>query len=349
MSAVANPRDPDRMAAELERFGDLVEDEAPTYSLICRELSTDPALGRILEVARAGQPLANVLLAAVHYLLLADPGHRLATHYPSVVGAEVDPVGDLVEEFRSFCESHQDELQELVATRTVQTNEVRRCAALLPAFADVARRTEQPLALIELGASAGLNLLFDKYQYRYGGGAAVGPEHIGLLIETELRSGRLPELELLPEVVWRRGIDLRPIDVRDADAVRWLRALLWPTQVERMERLDSAIAIAQQAPPGLIAADATQNLGQIVAGAPPTAALVVFHTFVMNQLSDEQRTSLHDQLTEFSRQREVHRIGIDMGSTVEHEIRYTRYGRRGSTEAVLGVTHHHGEWLAWTA
>ena len=123
---------------------------------------------------------------------------------------------------------------DLLRHRRTQTNEVGRCAILLPVLA----RLQGPLALVEVGASAGLCLLLDRYRYRYGD-RSVGDASAPVLLDCEV-SGPVPVPKRVPEVAWRRGIDVARIDVTDDDDVRWLEACVWPDQTERIARLLAA-------------------------------------------------------------------------------------------------------------
>ncbi len=306
----------------------------------------------ILAAAPYSQPPANILFAAVQHLLLdgADPG--LAAHYPSLRPAGAVPEGDPVELFAAFCRANEAELTELVASRTVQTNEVRRCTALLPAFAWVRARTAAPLALIEIGPSAGLNLAFDRYHYDYGSGLTAGDPTAALHVDTELRFGDLPPIDPIPSVSWRRGIDLHPVDLSDPEAVRWVRALLWPEQLDRIDRFERALAITAVAPPRVVRGDAVELLSDLAGAAPADSALVVYHSYVLNQFSPEQRDGLDEVMGEISKRREVHRVGMDMvvrGSAEPAPIQYEGYHHGSVTEMTLGVADHHGAWLRWDA
>jgi hypothetical protein len=136
-----------------------------------------------------------------------------------------------------------------------------------------------PLALIEVGASAGLNLYPDRYQYRYGDRPPVGPSSpVSLSVAT---TGPLPPVSAVPTVVWRAGIDLNPLDVTRADDMLWLESLVWPEQTDRAERLRAAISIARTEPPLLVRGDLNEEITSLVAQAPSDATVVVFHTAVL--------------------------------------------------------------------
>ncbi len=338
------------ISGRLRRFGELVADDSPLYGMICRDLAENDTILEILAAAPYDQPAPNILLAAVQYLLLEGLGPELAAHYPSVTGTASSGSGDPVELFAAFCREERNRLTEIVSTRTVQTNEVRRCTALLPAFAWVAKQMQSPLAIIEVGASAGLNLAFDRYRYDYGDGVVGGPVDSKLLLSTELRTGTLPPIDPLPEVVWRRGIDLHPVDINDPAAVRWARALLWPEQLDRIRRFERAVDIARSKPPDLIEGDALELLPEVARSAPGDAALVVLHSFVLYQFSAEERELLTADLAQIAQTRDVHLIGMEMltGDREPPPIECTRYSNRESERLVLGRANYHGAWLEWS-
>jgi hypothetical protein len=339
-----------RIAERLQRFSELVAADSPLYGRICAELADDPTINQILSRASFEQPVGPIVLAAVQFLLLQGADPALAAHYPSI-GGDIPPVGDPVELFRSFCDEHLDTLSNLVATRTVQTNEVRRCTALMPAFSWVAQQAESPLSLIEIGPSAGLNLLFDRYRYDYGAAGATGPASSPLALTTDLRGGRLPPIDPLPLVDWRRGIDLNPIEVMDDAAVLWARSMLWPEQTDRVERFITAVEVARRDPPRLLQGDAIEMLAAVARDAPNSTTLVIFHSLVLNQLSAIARTALTTIIEAIAQFRPVHRIGIDMVTTDSQPLTvlHTSYESATTSETALAHTTHHGAWLEWLA
>jgi hypothetical protein len=179
-----------------------------------------------------------------------------------------------------------DRRAEVAATmlaRRTQTNEAARCATLLPALASL----PQPLALLEVGASAGLCLLPDRYGYDYGSCRIDG--HPGAPVLACRCAGPVP-LPVRPvEVVWRAGIDVNPLDVADADDARWLSCLVWPGEGDRAERLAAAIDLARRDPPPLVRGDLAGQLAETAASAPREATLVVFHSAVLAYVSPARR------------------------------------------------------------
>jgi hypothetical protein len=178
------------------------------------------------------------------------------------------------------------EVEAVVLSRRTQTNEPARCALLLPALAAL----PQPLALLEVGASAGLCLLPDRYAYDYAG-RRVGNGGPVLRCRPE---GGVPVPDALPEVVWRRGLDLSPVDVRDADAVRWLELLVWPGEEYRLDDLHGALAVAREDPPPVVPGDLVTDLPALAAEAPADATLVIFHTAVLAYVPSAGRAAFAD-------------------------------------------------------
>lgn len=338
-----------KLAERLRRFADHVGEQSPLYQTLTRAAAEDDAAVAILAEAPYGQPPANLLFAAVQYLLLEGSGPRLAAHYPAVAGPGAEPEGDPIAAFHEFLVEHRDRITALVASRRVQTNEVRRCTALLPAFT-AARDPMVPIALIEVGASAGLNLLFDRYHYDYAT-VESGPAGSPLTLTCEIRAGDPPIPVQVPEVVARVGLDLHPIDVADPDAVRWARSLIWPEQLDRVERFETAVAIARENPPTLVRGEALELLPRAIESSPGEASLVVYHSFVLNQWTAEDRDRLDDLLTRAANHRPIDRISVEMlvPGAEYAEIIHIRYERGKSEPRRLGTAHYHGGWLKWEA
>jgi hypothetical protein len=178
-------------------------------------------------------------MGAVHRLVLRGEAPRLAAQYASAGGRPDTPWPAFVEVLRD----HRDELQRLV-NHPVQTNEPNRCAALLGGFLEIARATERPLRLLEVGASAGLNLRFDRYRYELGN-QAWGPAESPVTIRARLTAGT-PPLGARLEIAARAGCDARPVDPRTDDGRLTLLSYVWADQIERVERLRAALAVAAE-------------------------------------------------------------------------------------------------------
>lgn len=199
-------------------------------------------------------------------------------------------------EWAEWTRAHWDAVVEVAASRSVQTNEPNRCATLLP----VLSRIEGPIALLEAGAAAGLCLFPDRYSVRYHAPSGAcrldpdaGPSPFALDCTLDDEAS-LPRR--MPRVVWRRGIDLSPIDASDADALDWLANLVWPgpDHAARVERLRGAAAIVAADPPAIERGDILEALPAVAAEAPAGATLVVFHSAVLLYLDADGRRRFAD-------------------------------------------------------
>jgi hypothetical protein len=248
-------------------FGREVRGASPMYERLCAAVVADPALLARLDTLPEPKRQPNLLFAAVR---------RLG-----------GPVDDALA-FLDYAHARWDDVAGIMRERLTQTNEAGRCAALLPILA----RLPQPLALLEVGASAGLCLYPDRYAYSYDG-VRVGPADSPVRLECAVE-GDVPVPHRMPEVVWRAGLDLNPLDVGLDEDVRWLEALIWPEQEHRRARLRSAVAAARSDPPYLVRGDLVTDLPDLAAQAPPDATLVVFHTSVLAYVDDAGRASFMD-------------------------------------------------------
>ena len=218
---------------------------------------------------------------------------------PNLVFSAARYLGAQVSDYPQFADwltAHWDEVEQVCRTHATQTNEPARCATLLPALAAF----PGPIALVEVGASAGLCLYPDRYSYRYrsAGGEelsvldpASGPSEVVLDC---LTTGPVPIPTTLPQVVWRAGIDLHPLDIRNPADAAWLNALIWPEHEDRRERLRSAALVASREPVELRQGDLVENIDAVVRSAPAGSTVVVFHTAVLAYLDVAARQKFVD-------------------------------------------------------
>ena len=352
-------RDREGLAAFFRHFA---RNEAPQldsalYEAFCDGVADDDELLAIAARAQPGQTPVNMMFAAVQYLLLRGVGKDLAAHYPALSGCPAPSLErsrtEVFPLFRAFCLDHRDEIEKLVASRRVQTNVIQRCVCLLPSFATVVAESadDRPLSLIEIGPSAGLNLQWDRYRYVYPTAPLATPwGDPGSTVEltTELRGERqLPSLASLPEVAWRTGIDVNPIDLADEDAVTWLRALIWPEHVERHARLLAAIDIARARPIRLVQGDAVEAITGMIAEAPPETLLTVFATFALYQIERARLRSLLALMQTASKERPIAFVSIESSGGNWSEIFLTWYRRGERATRKLAHCNPHGRWLEW--
>ena len=253
---------------------------SPLYRALSRTVAGDDGLLELAGRGRPGQYPTFLFFGAVHHLLLAGAGHPLARFYPSVAGQQALPPGhpSAGPALVSFCREFEAGLTERISTRLVQTNQVQRALALRFGLAAIAAELTGPAHLIEVGTSAGLNLLFDRYGYQVGGQPFGDPASPVQLAAARHGSGPLPDLDALPEIDSVLGIDLSPVDAADPDARSWLEALVWPENHRQRAQLAAACSVAAADPPPVRAGDAIDVLPKIAASLPPGAPRVVFHS-----------------------------------------------------------------------
>ena len=201
------------------------------------------------------------------------------------------PAPGSYDDLRRVLLDREGDVRATVMSRATQTNEVGRLATLVPVMSLV----DGPLALIEVGASAGLCLFPDRYDYAW-------PPLGGLrgsagTVLTATATGAMPIPAAHPEVAWRGGVDLHPLDVSDPDAMDWLEVLVWPEQDERRRRLRTAVEVARQDPPVLRTGDLFDHLDGLLEEAAPHGTPVVFHSAVVAYLEDADRRRFHDLMT----------------------------------------------------
>ncbi len=248
--------DPAASVAENYRaFAKDARGRSPAYESLAASVAEDTAVLRFLGSLPLEKRQPNLLFGAARYLLGAPAG---------------------ITRLRALVRQNRAELTEVMMARRTQTNEPARCATLLPALAQL----PPPLALIEVGASAGLTLLFDRYSYDYAGHQITGQDPQAPTLRCVPR-GPVPIPDRLPAIAWRAGLDLSPLDVTSDDDVRWLSCLVWPGEGDREQRLAAAVAAARRDPPVVHRGDLLTDLPALAAQAPAEATLVVYHSAVL--------------------------------------------------------------------
>ncbi|MBV8303993.1 MAG: DUF2332 domain-containing protein, partial [Acidimicrobiia bacterium] len=258
--------------------------------------------------------------------------------------------------FRDLCLSHRDEIVGLLAVRHVQTNEVGRSALMGPALAVAAERLRRPLALVDVGASAGLNLRCDHYLLDYGERGRTGPAEAAVRIPCEVVGGNPPIRPSLPPIVATVGIDRSPIDVTDPDDARWLLACLWP-ETGRLARTELAIAEAAIDPPVVHQDDALDALPPAVRGLPPDAAACVLTFWSFAYFPVDMRPAFTDLLAALARDRplvwlygETPNIGPSFDEPPDECVLGLVFFEAGVPEPLLlAQVHPHGDWISWVA
>ena len=315
---------------------------SPTYEALSLAVADDPALLALARECMAGQPIPNLFFAAVKRLLDDCAEDDLARYYDRAANGE-SPSEGLTGSFARFCARNEAGMVELVRARRVQTNEVRRCSYLMPAFGVVSLDADNaPLGLIDVGASAGLNLLWDGYQYRYSDGSMYGRSDSEVVIECELRSSmpRLPSK--FPDVAFRKGVDLNPVDLRDDEEYLWMLALVWPDHSDRTALLKAARRVWLSDPPSVESGDALEILPGIIGAVPRSSALCVFHCHTLNQFPVASRAAFYESLSETSYDRTVYHIHSE-----GERMSVARIVNGVEDTILAAIRNAHGRWVEW--
>lgn len=325
---------------------------SPLYAHLAEGIGADEELKALAARAKKGQPQANMILGAAHFLLLRGADHPLKEYYASVGGTRTLADGDPFPLFADFVAGHKDALLPLIETRATNTNEAGRSAMLHPGFRVAAGDAQAPLALIEIGPSAGLNMIWDRYgvRYRRDGNivAEIAPD-ARLVIDCDLKGEAVPPTGPTPAVASRLGLELNPNDLSDRDNRDWLRALVWPEHVARLQRLDAAIALRLEEKPQMIFGDALENLLDAIRAIPPAHAVCVYHTIAIYQFSPQMKQTLDDLITVAALRRPVFRLGFEFGGEGRHPVTLKRYQDGAAQEKMLADAHPHGGWIEWLA
>jgi hypothetical protein len=289
-----------------ERTAFLLRDQAgycaamgsPLYAHLLERAAADAEAGGVVQSLLdpfdapnlRADALALRLMAAVHRLVLTGEAPRLAAHYPPAGGSSgTEGAWDA---FRESVAEQAERLRPLIAL-PCQTNEVGRCAPLAFGFLELAATYRLPLRLLEVGASAGLNLRFDHFRYG-GGGASWGPQSpvdlSGLWLEAP------PHLPAELLVVERRGCDPRPVDAATAEGRLQLESSLWADQVVRLKRLRAAFEVAAREPATVERASVDAWLPRVLDAPQRGVTSVVFHAIVYEYFSDAVQRGFREAL-----------------------------------------------------
>jgi hypothetical protein len=333
-------------------------DYSPLYDRIVRYVAT---LDEIMAMVQAAPPEAhmpNVLLAAVHFVVLGGVDHPLVAVYESASDADPGPL------FADVCVQYRTEIEHLLATRHTNTNEVGRSAVLGPALLTVAERLGAPLGLVDVGCSAGLNLLCDRYFLDYGEFGATGPTDADVRLQCEVIGGRPPTADTLPAIGSRVGLDLDPVDLSNDDDARWQLACVWP-DTGRLPRTRIAIGAARGAGLQIVQGDAVDGVADVVRSVPSDCLPVVVTTWALAYLPPDRRALFDAALVDLGHERPIAWISgegptvvprfadvdapTDHMGTVGSLLGLVTYDGEDVDATLLAYVHPHGTWIDWLA
>lgn len=343
---------PTAIAREFEDKAPELYQHSPLYRRLAQHVATDPRLLAIAANAQPGQSPMAMFFAAVHFETLRRTSHPLAAIYRNLAQGrplDLDPVPHFVD----FCLVHEAELRQLISTSRIQTNEPGRAVFVRLGLEWIGLRYGDVIATyIEIGASAGLNLNWERFHMRFertdGRSWSRGPESSPVHIACTVSGLEFPAESgaQIPLCSERLGLDIEPIDIEHSAAQGWLRAFLWPDDCDRLAGFQGAISLRRENPVPLMKADATCELAEACAGLRSPRILVA-HTFLTSQLTPDQRAAMTRQLEDLSADREVFQIGAEWcNRTTELRVRRFHQGHR-EQDILLATGEPHGRSVRW--
>ena len=319
------------VASQYADFAAYTHGYSPSLEAWCRGVVDDPEVLAWIAGLPGIKQQPNLVFAAARWHGVPAPGPYAA--------------------LREALLSDDGRIRATILERSTQTNEAGRLATLTPAFA--ALSAGEPLALLEVGASAGLCLYPDRYHYEWGVDGGTVTAGAGPTLACAV-TGPAPLPAEPPEVAWRGGIDLNPLDVTDDDAMEWLTTLVFPEHEERRALLQQAIAVARTEPPEIVRGNLLEELPDLVDRVASHGPVVVFHTAVIAYLEPEDRTRFQEMMTGLVADGRCHWVSNE-GKRVLPDV--TATGPEVPEELatfVLGVdgravawTHGHGLSMTW--
>lgn len=341
---------------------------SPFYYALSTKVAADEELLNLAAFCRQGQPMPNLFLGAVHFLLLKNPTVELATYYPSInTNAKSALPFNL---FKDFCLSNAASIKTILATKIVQTNALNRSAYLMPIIFSLFE-DKSTINLIDIGTSAGLTLNFDLYEYDYGVKGKFGNSSVKII--SEIRVGELPnfsdmkkafrtsssgsskDFERKPITIKNKiGIDQNPLDIKVPENALWLKALIWPDRQQRFQRMEQAIKLAQDSTVELIKAVEVSDFKRIIQNQDAVTPLVIYHTHVLYQFTQAAKIEFWGMLDEIGKTRDFYYLAAEAASVLANDygrtgvlVELTAYRNGGKSSKLVALTNGHADWIKW--
>jgi hypothetical protein len=328
--------------------GDAWFDSSPLYQVLSRSVAADDDLLDLAAEARPGQQPANMLMAAAHLLVLENPELPFARFFASVRGGHAEPPQGAAGEFGPFCAEHRDAIARILRERLVQTNAPGRGAAVRLAMHEIARRVPGPVSFLEIGPSAGIQLRFDRWAL-HTAGRRFGPTDAPLTLRPRWRGERPPpDLDRIPPMRDRLGVDLHPVDATDPEQRLWLQALVWPEHRDRLAELATALDAVAADPPTILEGDAIELLPRLDAERlADDIPLVVFHAMVRVHVPAERRGAFDAAIAALGRRRRLLHVALEIPPRDSRYDRAPLLSLRDSQgeDRDLALVEGHGRWI----
>ncbi len=326
------------------------KENSPLYYTLSTQIANDEALLKIASNARVGQPIPNIFLAAVHYLLLKNSENDLAEYYPSIKKKQIVEIPFSI--FKAFCIAHEKEIIAIISTRIVQTNVINRCAYLMPIFSKIIAEENWPTTIIDIGTSAGLTLNFDKYEYWYNNQKVYGESKV--INSSKIIASNIPTIFPITQPIIKIGIDQNIIDPTDEDEILWLKALIWSDQLERFIAMEEALKLDELNNINFIEAKTIGDFENEILKVDKTQNLIIYTTHVLYQFSEEHKEAFYAMLERVGLQRDFYflsveaiKILLERYDTKEVVIELAHFKNKQKITTFVAETNGHGNWIKW--
>lgn len=338
------------LSYQFKEFGARLQKTLPQsiYIGLSENILKDVELLNLSGNVRKGQLAPNIFFAAIQYLLLNGYDHDLRKFY-NVRQPQKSLQEDPFPYLKSFCKLYEKDLKALISTRLVQTNEVSRSANL--PFCIIRSLWNEELSsvhFIDVGASIGFNLFWDKYSYDYGGHGKIFNKNSELKIKCELKNENKSfsvEGKKLPLVIERVGIDIDPPRINDQNSMRWIKSLIPPDDYKRHKLFDLAFTVAQQMKPKILAGDARVLFPQIISKYKDRIPALAFFSYSANQIFSKGLDDLLALLKTCSKIRPVYSIVIGFFGDEFPRIELIKCCNGRLTRKIMGHCDMYCEWI----
>ncbi len=334
----------EKLAMIFKRFAEQeAKGSSPLYEYWSLNIAQDIELLTLIQFIPSNQPRPNLFFAAVQYLACENQ-HQLACYYKNVTSSEF---AQSFIHLKDFCQQHRGPLQDIFQMKLVQTNELNRAAYLYPIFSYIQAKTQKLLSLIEIGTSAGLLLNLDQYRYEIEEAVTkqfYGNEKSKLHIVAKNNGESIRELSTL-NIDQRIGIDLNIVDLQKDEDFRWMQALIWPEHKMRKQQLENVQEVNRNVRKTLLEGDFLTLIPTIMEQQDHTRQLIIFHTHVANQFSNELKQQLLQMLSEISYKQPIYHVYNNMDDNYVH----VDYVCNGQTKVIklLQTVDNHGKYFDW--
>ena len=346
----------------------LFHPSSPLFGAVARASANDRDILELVADARPGQSKSLLLFDVVHYLLLKSPEDPLARFFGSLTD-QPRPAAEAFPAFKRYCLERRAEITGLLSWRTVNTNLAEKTVGLVPAMRYIETLCSEPLTLLELCCSAGLNMLFDEYHFDYGKSGSVGVVNSPVQLKCRLIGSGRPPVDAMPRVAHRVGVDLVKMNLADPSERLWMQAVLFPEWKTERVRLQAALSIRGQRDLRIIEGDALKAVGPLLEELP--GQICILMSYCKGHWSTAALAELHEVLRRASQHRDIHRLDVDLpdnGSpqTTRRRLQHlaqagipllrksspfamdhTWYTGGRSRSQQLGEGDFFGEWLDW--